>query len=113
MLDDFCMTTKDKDVGERLRVLRQAHKLGIKTVAKKVSVDYTYLSKIENGNRPVNAELVSKLCDLYGVDPEEILARIGTLPPDIADIFEAHGKEVFELLRSRYGKVGSPADGSE
>jgi transcriptional regulator with XRE-family HTH domain len=95
---------KRNDIGKRLRFLRKQTKLGIKSVARQVDVDYSYLSKIENGHKAPSPELAKKLCDLYGGDFDEIAARLGEMPDDVRRIIEAHGKEVFELLRSRYSK---------
>lgn len=77
-------------------------KLGIKAAAPKVGVTYSYLSKVENDVKNPSAALVAKLCALYDADAEEIMARMGSLPPDVEKILEVHGKEVFETLRKAY-----------
>ncbi len=90
------------DFGDKLRQLREARGLGIKTVGKELSVSYSYLSKVENGHKVPSTDLVQKLAELYDVDPEEMLAKLAELPPDIQQIIQERGKEVFDLLRKTY-----------
>jgi transcriptional regulator with XRE-family HTH domain len=91
-------------VGAALRALRQQASMGIKSVAPRANVDYTYLSKIENGHKIPSQELIEKLCSIYDVSPDDIVSRLGLLPPDIQEIVQTRGKEVFELLRERYSR---------
>jgi transcriptional regulator with XRE-family HTH domain len=93
---------KGKDLGGTLRKLREAHGLGIKTVGRELNVSYSYLSKVENGHKSPSTDLVQKLSELYRVDPEEMLAKVAELPPDIQQIIQEKGKEVFDLLRKTY-----------
>lgn len=89
-------------VGVRLRKLRMLTKLGIKTVAPKAGISYTYLSKIENDVKVPSPGLISELCKVYGVNADDIIAMLGVVPPDIQIIVKEHGKEAFDLLRSTY-----------
>ncbi len=93
---------KSETIGATLRDLRKHTKLGIKTVAPKVGVSYTYLSKIENDVKLPSPGLIMMLCDLYGVDADNLIAKLGTIPEDIQEIVKEHGKEAFDLLRSTY-----------
>lgn len=95
-----------KKFGHDLRLLREKAGVGIKTVGKAINVSYTHISRIENGHKPPSTELIGKLAAYYGIDEEEMLARIGALPDDIQQLIEENGKEVFDLIRSSYsGKV--------
>lgn len=93
---------RSKQLGVKLRSLRQRSRLGLKSVAPMVDVSYSHLSKVENGIKPPSEHLLKKLCIVYGVDPEEFVPMIGRLPEDIQRIVESHWKEVFELLRNNY-----------
>jgi transcriptional regulator with XRE-family HTH domain len=99
---------KDEKFGGTLRKLREAKGLGIKTVGRQLNVSYSYLSKVENGHKVPSADLVQKLSELYRVDPEEMLAKVAELPPDIQQIVQEHGREVFDLLRKTYADRTKP-----
>lgn len=93
---------KSDTVGAALRDLRKRTKFGIKTVAPKVGVSYTYLSKIENNVKLPSPGLVLMLCNLYGADADNLIAKLGAVPEDIQEIVKEHGKGAFDLLRSTY-----------
>lgn len=96
------MVSKSEAIGTTLRNLRKHAKLGIKTVAPKVGISYTYLSKIENDVKLPSAGLVLMLCNQYGADADNLIAKLGAVPVDIQEIVKEHGKEAFDLLRSTY-----------
>lgn len=93
---------RQREFGTVLRGLRKQADLGLKAVAPKVKVSYTYLSKVENGHKKPSPELIQKLCALYNTDSDELISKLGQLPSDIQQIIEMNGKEVFDLLRERY-----------
>jgi transcriptional regulator with XRE-family HTH domain len=65
-------------------------------------INFTLISKIENGHRsPIQGqiELFSKA---YGIDEDELLAIQGIVPEDVKDVLKEHGGEVFKFLRKRY-----------
>jgi transcriptional regulator with XRE-family HTH domain len=70
--------------GTRIRELRQAKKLTLRDVAKKVKVTFTYLSKIENqklsfGEYPSD-ELIVRLARALDADPDELLILAEKIP---------------------------------
>lgn len=93
---------KKKTVGTILRVLRQEAGYGIKTVAPKVGISYSYLSKVETNKKAPSTGLIEKLCKFYEADADEIIAKTGALPSDVSEIIKEYGKDAFELLRSTY-----------
>lgn len=73
--------------GERVRELRKAKNLTLRDVAKKVNVNFTYLSKIENhkldfGDYP-SEDLIRKLAKSLGGDLDELLLLAQKIPADI------------------------------
>jgi transcriptional regulator with XRE-family HTH domain len=60
------MENLDKEIGEKLRKLREQKNLTMREVAEAIEIDYTYISKIENGKIP-SLEKLKKLCHLYDV----------------------------------------------
>jgi transcriptional regulator with XRE-family HTH domain len=68
--------------GARIRRLRHQNGLSQRTLASRVGIDFTYLSKLENdqeGQSP-GEELVGKLAREFDEDPEDLLALAGKVP---------------------------------
>jgi transcriptional regulator with XRE-family HTH domain len=106
------MTGRNK-LGKDLRSLRENVGLGIKTVGKNLKISYSHISKVENGHKPPSPELLTKLAELYGIDPDEMLARVGALPPDIQELIQHNGKEVFEIIRQNFGSAQRTKKGAK
>jgi HTH-type transcriptional regulator, competence development regulator len=73
--------------GERIRELRKAKNLTLRDVAKKVKVNFTYVSKIENhkldfGEYP-SEDLIRKLAKVLEADEDELLLLAKKIPEDI------------------------------
>jgi transcriptional regulator with XRE-family HTH domain len=73
--------------GERIRELRKAKNLTLRDVAKKVRVNFTYISKIENhkldfGEFP-SEELICKLAKVLEASEDELLLLAKKIPEDI------------------------------
>jgi HTH-type transcriptional regulator, competence development regulator len=97
------------DFGERLRQIRKETGLTLREVADKAGIDFTYLSKIENGRvlyTPA-AETIRNLANALGVDSIELLSLADKLPKEL----KPFGKNV-EARRffDRAAKVASPGD---
>lgn len=72
--------------GKRIQQLRRDRKLTQRTVAEKLHIDFTYLSKLENGHgEPPGEETVRGLAKLYDVDVEELLALAGRIPAELRE----------------------------
>src|SRR3954470_10052038 len=73
--------------GQRVRELRQGKRLTLRALAKKVQVNFTYLSKIENhklnfGDYPGEG-LIRKLAKVLKADEDELLLLAEKIPDDI------------------------------
>ena len=73
--------------GERIRELRKAKNLTLRDVAKKVKVNFTYISKIENhkldfGEFP-SEDLIRKLAKVLEASEDELLLLAKKIPEDI------------------------------
>ena len=73
--------------GERIREMRKAKHLTLRDVAKRVKVNFTYISKIENhkldfGDYP-SEELIRRLARVLGGDLDELLLLAEKIPDDI------------------------------
>ncbi len=55
-----------KEVGKRIKKIREESGLNQIQVAKFIGVDQSYISKIENGERQLRLDLLEKLANLFG-----------------------------------------------
>ena len=103
---------------ERLRELRKAARLSQRALAEKVGVDFTYLSKIENGRVEPTSESVlqriaKELAGELGMDEielaDELITLAGKIPSDLAETL-SRNPEVIRFLRSVGDEVRSPDD---
>src|SRR5262245_32315266 len=96
------------DFGERLRELRKQQGLTLRELAESVGVDFTYLSKIENGKAGYlpGADTIRELAEVLKVDALELLRIADKVPPEMQS-FVANAKARRFLQRA---KEASPAD---
>ena len=88
-----------KEFGTRLRELRiQAH-LTQRELAGMVNVDFSYLSKIENGALPPpSLKVILQLAESLNADKDELITLAGRIPADIAQLLR--NRKTLQLLRS-------------
>jgi DNA-binding Xre family transcriptional regulator len=90
--------------GVFIRREREAKKIGLREMAKKIDVSPTYLSKIERDEFPPPAEdRVKAIAKILECDPDDLLARAGRVSTDISDIIKRHPVELAALLRTIKG----------
>ena len=90
--------------GAFVRREREAKEIGLREMAKMISVSPTYLSKIERDEFPPPAEdKVRKIAEIIGRDPDELLALAGRVATDLSDIIKRHPVELAALLRTTKG----------
>lgn len=66
------------DFGSRIRELRKGSGISLRDLADRVKIDFTYLSKIENGKvEPPSEKIIKLLAQELGTDPEELLNLAG------------------------------------
>ena len=103
---------------ERLRELRKAARLSQRALAEKVGVNFTYLSKIENGrveppSESVLQRIAKELAGELGMDEielsDELITLAGKIPSDLAETL-SRNPEVIRFLRSVGDDVRSPDD---
>ncbi|MFC1962787.1 helix-turn-helix domain-containing protein [Chloroflexota bacterium] len=88
-----------KRFGERLRELRKKAGLSQRVLAVNVGVDFSYLSKLENGVLPPPSEkVILRLAEILGTDKDELLTLAGRVPSDIRQMLQ--DPEALQLLRS-------------
>ena len=68
------------DFGTRIRELRKAKGISLRDFADLVGIDFTYLSKIENGKvDPPSEEKIKSMADKLEVDAEYLLELAGKI----------------------------------
>ncbi len=88
-----------REFGARLRELRRLALLTQRRLAELIDVDFSYLSKIENGVLPPPSEkVISQMAEVLNADKDELLLLAGKVPADIAEMLK--NRKTLELLRS-------------
>lgn len=62
-------------IGQKIRMLRERSGLKQNQLAKYLNIDQTYISKIENDDRPITSDLLEKICYLFGCTLNELLTK--------------------------------------
>jgi HTH-type transcriptional regulator, competence development regulator len=87
--------------GACIRREREARRLGLRQMAKKIGVSPTYLSKVERDEfTPPTEERVRAIARSIERDADELLAMAGRVSSDILDIIKRHPIELSTFLRS-------------
>ncbi len=95
--------------GERLRELRKERGLTLRALAEAVGVDFTYLSKIENGKAGYlpGANTIRALAEALGADSLELLELADKVPPEMERFAgNAHARRFLQ----RAQEIASPDD---
>ena len=92
-----------EDFGSFLRGLRHENGYSLKNLANKMKVNYTYLSKLENGHSSPSEKFIEKVAAIFEYDQEELLVRAGKIPDDILSIISDNPKEAIQFLRKEFG----------
>ena len=97
------------EFGEKLRALRREKGLTLRALAEAVNVDFSYLSKIENGKAGYlpGADLIRSLADVLGTDALELLQLADKVPPEV-EHFARDAKARRFLQRAQ--EIASPED---
>lgn len=87
------------EFGNRLRELRKKRRLTQRELADKADIDFTYLSKIENGLGPPKEEKIIRIAKALGEDPEPLLLLAGKIPKSYRNMI-VQQKGLPEFLRT-------------
>ena len=72
--------------GELLREKRRAASLSQRQLAERAGVDFSYISKLENGRLPAAADdTVVRICAILGCPAEEFFTAAGKLPTELGE----------------------------
>ncbi len=74
------------EFGEALKNHRRNANLSQRKLAELAKLDFSYISKIENGRLPPPAaDTIVLLCNILNIPPEELLALTGKLPSEVQE----------------------------
>jgi transcriptional regulator with XRE-family HTH domain len=87
--------------GALVRREREARKIGLRELAKKIGTSPTYLSMIERDEfaAPVE-EKVRAIARILGRDPDELLGLANRVSADLTDIIKERPRVTADLLRT-------------
>lgn len=91
-------------LGKTLRALRARTGLGIKQVAPRLGITYTYLSKLENDEKRPSKDLIERIADYYGEDTDRLLVTAGRVPAEVLTILQSEPEKALAFLRQRFGR---------
>lgn len=95
--------------GEKVRELRKEQGLSQRDLAARASIDFTYLSKIENARmEPPSEKVILNMADALGADPDELILLAGKIPSDMVEYIDANMIKM--LRRSVDGDFNSKED---
>lgn len=78
------MADEELTFGKRLRQLRHEAHMNQRDLATAVGIDFTYLSKIENGRMPSPAEsTIINIAKILNADSDELLQLAQIVPSDL------------------------------
>jgi transcriptional regulator with XRE-family HTH domain len=93
-------------VADLLRRLRSEQGKSLRSVARDLGVDPSYLSRVERGEKPPSDDLQDRAARYYDVPTDRLELASRRIPDDIVNILMVH-PELFGELRSRYGEPDS------
>lgn len=91
-------------IGRRLRALRLEKGVTIRALARKVGVDFSYISQIEHQKRQPSRDLVTRFAVALGVDADELLVTAGYLPEDVGEILGRDPELSLRYIREKLAK---------
>lgn len=91
------MTSK---LGEKIKSLRETHRIGVRELGRMVDVSAMHISNIEKGKSSASAEIILKIAEALQTSPDELLALADQVAPDVADVINRNAQAVPSFLRA-------------
>ena len=89
----------DNSFGSALRAYRRTAGISQRELAERVGLDFSYISKVENGRvPPPAADTVLAICSILSLKAEQLLALTGKIPSKIQKTIST-SKTAQEFLR--------------
>ena len=97
--------SKPERVADLLRSARQAKGESLRSAAKAIGVDPSYLSRVEGGEKAPSEALRERVRSHYDLDRDVLALAAGDVPEDVLVILQRH-PEALKELRERYARSG-------
>lgn len=98
------------EFGEKIREIRKGQGMSQRELAGRAGIDFTYLSKIENGRmEPPSEEAIRRVALALGADADELILLADKFPSDLAQELKTP-ERVKALRRSLAGDFNSIED---
>lgn len=94
--------------GDLFRQLRYNKGISIKKLASALEVDYTYLSKIENGRVIPSEQMIERVSKYFDYSNDSLMLTADKIPEDIKRILRENPEESLEYLRRRFVNDDQP-----
>jgi transcriptional regulator with XRE-family HTH domain len=95
------MDAEDNTFGQALREVRRSKGVSQRELAGKVGVDFSYISKVENGRLPPPAaDTIVRICEALGVSPDPLLASTGKVPTEMKGMLSS--PSALRFMREAY-----------
>ena len=87
------------EFGELLKALRSEKSISQRRLAELVGIDFTYISKIENGTMaPPSEETIIRIAGVFNENPDKLIIAAKKVPTDFNEVIFKH-KEIPRFLR--------------
>lgn len=97
----------NKNLGSKIKELRNKKEWSLREVEKRTGINYSVLSRIESGKRPVTDEEIIIFSKLFNVTTDFLLGREKNNPP--IEVFRKRLKECREEKELTYGDLAEVA----
>ena len=87
-------------LGERIKQLREEHKVGVRELGRLVDVSAMHISNIEKGKSSASAEIIQTIAKVLKTDVDELLALADQIAPDVADVIHNNTQAIPSFLRA-------------
>jgi len=96
------MVRNSERFGAYIRDQRLAKGMSLRELAKAAAVSPTFMSKVETEDWKPKEEKLRKIAQILTIDSDDLVARAGRVPSDLAEIIKEHGArpELEALLRT-------------
>ena len=90
----------EENFGQYLKKIRLTHNVSQRELANNIGVDFTYLSKIENGKlEPPAEDTIKKIADYLGENADHLILLANKIPSDYKEVLKSDPQIPFMLRR--------------
>lgn len=95
----------EKEIGARIRQLREDRRMSLRELGEAMQMDYSYIGRIERGFLP-STKVLRKIAEYFNVDYSFLLGEKLEIPKEL----EPHIKEWYSFIQESERRGYSPED---